>query len=208
LRWLLTAGATRNPVDAMRVLTANATGSTSVEVASYLQNRGYQPLILGSAEATLRAKAVGLVAEEFGSTRDLMSQMALKIKENPKLGLVHAAAVGDYELDGSPTGKIPSGQDRVTLTLRPTPKIADHVRGWGHVGPYVTFKAAPPDTGDEELVAIAVRQRARTGCDLVFANVLGRTATRVFLVGDGVEPFAHRRDAVDALARWCAARSC
>ena len=61
-----------------------------------------------------------------------------------------------------------------TLTLTPTPKIADHIRAWGGVGPYVTFKAAAPETPEADMIDIARRQRDRTRCDLVFANVLGR----------------------------------
>jgi hypothetical protein len=86
------------------------------------------------------------------------------------------------------------------LRLTPTPKIADQVRGWGLSGTFVTFKAAAPGTSDVEMVLIAQRQRARTGCDWVFANVLGRLGRGVWLVGDTAERFEQREDAVAALA--------
>ena len=197
----ITAGATRNPVDAVRVLTANATGRTGVRVGRALADAGHTVLVLGSPEAALRAEAAGLTAEVYGSTQDLMARMERWVRAHPDGALVHSAAVGDYALapdDGAPR-KIPSGLDRLELVLVPTPKIADHVRGWGLTGTFVTFKAAPPATSDEDLVGIARRQRARTGCDLVFANVLGRLSSGVWLVGEEAERFEGRPEAIEGL---------
>jgi phosphopantothenoylcysteine synthetase/decarboxylase len=194
---LLTAGATRNPIDAIRVLTANATGRTSVDVAARLAAAGARVHLLGSPEAALRAEAAGLPAEVYGSTRDLMARMEAWVRAHPDGALIHAAAVGDYESADGVATKLPSGRAELVLWLVPGPKIADHVRGWGLRGPYVTFKAASPETTDLDLVAIARAQRARTGCDLVFANVLGRLDRGVYLVGD--EAVRHeRRDAAIA----------
>lgn len=194
---LVTAGATRNPIDAMRYLSARSTGSTGIFIANALRERGVSPWLLGSAEARLRDP--GLPGEEYGSTRDLMAKVETWVRANPTGILVHSAAVGDYERADASAGKTPSGMPEWTLTLTPTPKIADHVRGWGFTGIYVTFKAAAPGTTPEELEGIARRQRDRTGCDLVFANVLGRTSKDVALVGGEIRWFAERRDGVDAL---------
>jgi phosphopantothenoylcysteine synthetase/decarboxylase len=189
----------------MRVLTARATGVTAVAVGADVSKAGHEVHILGSPEAVLRAEAAGLPGTEYGGTRDLMARMQAWVLENPAGGLIHSAAVGDYELDGDPAGKIPSGQAEVILRLRPAPKIADHIRAWGFRGPYVTFKAAPPGTLDDELVEIARRQRHRTGSDLVFANVLERTALRIWLVGDDICQFPTRGEAVRALTDWALA---
>lgn len=196
---LVTAGATRNPVDAMRYLTARSSGRTGVAIARALRDRGHDVLLMGSEETHLRAP--DLPFEEYGSTRDLMARMERWVRAHPSGAVVHAAAVGDYEADATDT-KIPSGQPRLEIVLRPTPKIADHVRGWGHTGPYVTFKAASPETSDADLEAIAVRQRARVRCDLVFANVLGRIGTGVLLVGDTTRRFEERDAALAALVAW------
>lgn len=195
---LITAGATRNPVDAVRVLTANASGRTGALVGAALEAAGHEVLVLGSPEARLRAEGAGLAAEEYGSTRDLMARMEAWVRAHPEGALIHSAAVGDYEL-ATEAGKIPSGKAELVLRLTPTPKIADHVRGWGLSGPYVTFKAAAPETTDEALVRIASAQRARTGCDRVFANVLGRLGAGVWLVGAQAVRYEDRSDAVQAL---------
>ena len=197
---IVTAGATRNPIDAMRYITARSSGSTGIAVARALVAAGRSVRLLGSAEALLRAP--DLDGEEYGSTRDLMTRVERLVREWPHAALVHAAAVGDYEVASPSTGKTSSGKSEWTLTLTPTPKIADHVRGWGQVGPYVTFKAAAPETAAADLAGIATAQRSRTGCDLVFANVLGRLDTDVLLVGEGIRTFDRRGPAVDALVDW------
>jgi phosphopantothenoylcysteine synthetase/decarboxylase len=188
----------------MRYLSARSSGSTGIHLCRALRIHGFLPFLMGSAEARLRAP--DLVGEEYGSTRDLMARMEVWIRAHPDAAVVHAAAVGDYEVSHPNASKTPSGKPEWTLVLHPTPKIADHVRGWGHTGPYVTFKAAAPETTDADVVAIARKQRERTGCDLVFANVLGRTAEGVYLVADEVRRFDHRKDAITALVEWIASR--
>ena len=199
---LITAGATRNPVDAIRYLSAHATGATGATLSRAIAAQGGTPWLLGSAEARLRAPEIA--GEEYFGTRDLMARMEAWIRAHSHGAVVHSSAVGDYELAAPLKEKIPSGLASMTLTLVPAPKIADQVRGWGLQGPYVTFKAAPPGTSDEDLVGIASRQRARVRCDRVFANVLGRTDVGVWLVGDEAVRYERREDAVAALIRWLA----
>lgn len=205
---LVTAGATRNPVDAMRHLSANSTGSTGVEVARALAGHTRVHL-LGSPEALLRSEGHAVAGREpFGSTRDLMARMEAWVLANPAGVVVHAAAVGDYEADPV-QGKIPSGQDELVLRLRPAPKIADRVRAWSDGVLLVTFKAGGPGTSGEELVRVARAQLVRTGSRLVFANVLGdleRTSTLV--EAERAEHHPRREAAlgalVDRLRAWVA----
>jgi len=167
-----------------------------VSIARALRDRGVAATLLGSAEATLRGSE--LASEEFMCTRDLMSRMERRVRADPTVCLVHAAAVGDYEV-ATDASKLPSGRPELTLHLTPTPKIADHVRSWGLKGLYVTFKAAAPETDAQALLALARRQRDRTGCDLVFANVLGRLHADIALVGEQIQWFEARHDAQQAL---------
>jgi phosphopantothenoylcysteine synthetase/decarboxylase len=198
---LITAGATRNPVDAIRVLTANASGQTGVRLGERLRDAGAQATVLGSPEACLRAERAGLSSVVYGSTRDLMAKMEAWVRAHPSGAVLHSAAVGDYEV-ADPTGhKLPSGEAELVIRLGPAPKIADRVRGWGLVGAFVTFKAASPGTSAQALCDIARAQRTRTGSDWVFANVLGDLERDVWIVGEQDERFAARRDAIEALAQ-------
>ena len=114
---LITAGATRNPLDAIRYLSAFSSGSTGVGLARAL-SEDHTVHLLGSAEACLRAPE-GLSTEEFTSTRDLMARMERWVRANPDGVVIHASAVGDYEAipedeqDGP--AKIPSGKAELLL---------------------------------------------------------------------------------------------
>ncbi len=180
---LITAGATRNPIDAIRYLSASSSGRTGVWLAEQLAGAAAVTL-LGSPEACLRAEHLSgrIRSQIFGSTRDLMGKMARWITEHPGGVVVHASAVGDYEVATS-AGKIPSGQASLTLTLQPAPKILAQIRGWSPRVFLVSFKAAPPQTSDADLEQIARNQRLRSGSDLVFANVIGKLSGRVLLQG-------------------------
>jgi phosphopantothenoylcysteine decarboxylase/phosphopantothenate--cysteine ligase len=195
---LVTAGATRNPIDAVRFLSANSSGKTGVFLASAFQEHGFEVTLMGSVEACLRAQ--GLVQTvAYGSTRDLMKKMEDWVRQTPNGVVIHAAAVGDYEVVTGGSQKIRSGQDTLSLQFQPTPKIAALLRGWGLTGTLVTFKAASPEVQSDELIAIAKRQRQITGSDWVFANVLGKLETQLAVVGETVWPFSCRKEALDHL---------
>ncbi len=125
---LITAGATRNPIDSMRCITANSTGRTGVLIAQELQKYNMECTVLGSNLA-LQQQHCPDSTIEFWSTRDLMNKMRDWVTSHPNGIVVHAAAVGDFEVAQSTAGKIASGQELV-LKLQPTPKIVDHIHTW------------------------------------------------------------------------------
>ncbi len=200
---LLTAGATRNPIDAIRYLSAHATGRTGVDLAARLAPT-HTVHLLGSAEACLRAPAAlqampGFALEEFMGTRDLMARMERWITAHPRGVVIHSAAVGDYEADAV-ASKIPSGAKELVLRFHPAPKIVDQVRTWAPDAFLVSFKAGAPELTADALEAIARAQLARTGSDIVFANVLGAIETTVLLVTrGGTTAYPKRTDALTAL---------
>ncbi|HND34813.1 MAG TPA: phosphopantothenoylcysteine decarboxylase, partial [Myxococcota bacterium] len=173
---LLTAGATRNRVDAIRYLSAFASGGTALSLVDAL---GDGPVhLLGSAEALLRARlAVAerrlaglpdwkLELEEYGGTRDLQDRMRRWLQAHPRGVVVHSAAVGDYEAAPNPS-KIPSGQAEILIRLTPAPKILDQLRGWAPDCRIVSFKAGAPGLSPSQLTDIARAQLRRTTSDLV-----------------------------------------
>jgi phosphopantothenoylcysteine decarboxylase/phosphopantothenate--cysteine ligase len=196
---LVTCGATRNPLDAIRYISAGATGLTGLHLARELRGAGRDVHVLASVEASLRAPAAG--AEVYGSTRDLMARMERWCRANSGGVVIHSAAVGDYErLDAASAGKIASGAGELVLRLTPTPKILDQVRGWAPGAFLVSFKAARPGVTTIELEEIARAQALRTSSDLVFANALDHTGSDVLLVTPtSTRAFPLRADAVQAL---------
>ena len=194
---LITCGGTRNPVDAIRYLSAGATGTTGIAIARRLREAGRDVHVLGSLEAALRAP--DLAVEVYGSTRDLLARVQRWCTANPDGVVVHSAAVGDYEA-ATDAGKIPSGQAELVLRLTPTPKIVDQIHTWAPNTWLVSFKAGRPEIPADELEAIARAQARRTGSKVVFANALDHTATDVMLVGpDETARYANREDALEAL---------
>ena len=195
---LITAGATRNPIDSMRVITANSSGQTGVWLASALYNQGHPVDLLGSPRA-LAILPRTISGQEYGSTRDLEAKMRAWVIQHPTGIVIHCSAVGDFECRTTENQKIPSGQ-AITLELYPTPKILDQIKEWTSSCVLVSFKAAPPMTTHADLLNIASKQLVRTQSDIVFANVIGRTSTDVLLVQPtGQQMYHDRSDGLNAL---------
>jgi phosphopantothenoylcysteine decarboxylase/phosphopantothenate--cysteine ligase len=185
----------------MRYLSAYSSGTTGVSLANALAEET-EVTLFGSPEAALRAEAAGLPRiAVYGSTRDLLSRMEAWCQAHPYGAVIHAAAVGDYEAEAE-EGKVESGRTDWTLNLRPTPKIANEIRGWMPDGFIVTFKAAAPQTRSEALTEIAQAQLERTRSNLVFANVIGALQESVQIVEAlAAESFTDRQRALETLVR-------
>ncbi len=195
---LITAGATRNPIDSMRSITANSSGATGVGLSQRLQHNGRTSTLMGSNVALLHPDCPPQRIE-FTSTRDLLAKMKSWTLQHPSGVIVHAAAVGDFEVRKTNLGKISSGS-ALTLDLQPTPKIVDHIKMWAPDVRLVSFKAAAPKTAPTDLERIAHKQLQRTQSDLVFANVLGKIEEDVLLLSnDGSQWFQKRQDGLEAL---------
>ena len=194
---LITAGATRNPIDAMRFISAHSTGRTGAWLAGALEDT-HSITVLGSPEALAHCPPT-VAQEAYTSTDDLMTKMRTWVDAHPDGLVIHAAAVGDYAVDPI-AGKIASGQDTLTLTLRPTPKILNAIRGWSPSVRIVSFKAAPPETDEASLEAIAAAQGLRTDSVAVFANVIGQLESGVLIwTRDTVQRFEQRAEALSSL---------
>ena len=195
---LITAGATRNPIDAVRFLSAQSTGRTGVYLAERFAEKGMVVTLLGSPEACLRASG-DIECVEYGSTHDLLEKMKTWVRAHHSGAVIHASAVGDYEMVENRDSKIPSGKGELVLRFKATPKIAPKIREWGLTGPLITFKAAPPEVEIDALIEIARQQRVVTGSDWVFANVLGRLETTIAIIGDTSQVYTDRSSALEGL---------
>jgi len=196
---LITAGATRNPIDSMRFISAHASGRTGAWLAGTVSHLT-KVHAMCSPEAALRMPT-NVETEVFSSTHDLMERMRRWLTQNPTAIAIHSAAVGDYEVHSDGTAnKIPSGQTSLSVTLAPTPKILDHIKEWSPDGHIISFKAAAPNTAPDALHMVAQQQAARTRSTLVFANVIGDTDGTVLVVdADGFTPYSTRMKGLEAL---------
>lgn len=193
-RIVVTAGTTRNPIDAARYIGAYSSGETGATLAAYLSAK-HAVVVLGSPQACDRLGA--LPHERFTDTRDLERRMRSACPG--AACIIHAAAVGDYEVIDPVGTKIPSRQEELVIRLRPAPNILDQVRAWAPGALLVSFKQAGPETTD--LAGIARAQLERTGSDIVFANRtddLARSCTIV--TQDAVRAIPDRLEALRTLA--------
>jgi phosphopantothenoylcysteine decarboxylase/phosphopantothenate--cysteine ligase len=178
-RVVVTAGATAEPVDPVRVLTNRASGRTGRAVARACYARGADVTLVHARHTAGPAPYAGLREVETAAE---MREAVLEAVEGAD-ALVSAAAIGDYTVEAAEE-KIRSGQDDLTLSLRPTPKVIDAAREARPDLPIVGFKA---ETGgdDETLAGEARRIMERAGLAFVVANdatVMGEESTRVLFV--------------------------
>lgn len=181
---VVSAGATSEPIDPIRLITSRASGKTGRAVATACYVRGADVTLVhdGGDVPYADVRTVERVTE--------MRDAVLQALERDSAAFVSAAAVSDFIADTVPK-KIKSGGE-LDLTLRPAPKLIDAVREVHQDLPIVGFKAET-DSGDETLVSEARRIRDRSDLSFVVANdasVMGDNETRVLFVReDGYTEF-------------------
>lgn len=187
-RVVVTAGATAESIDPVRVLTNRSSGKTGREVARACYTAG--------ADVTLVHALVGphpitgdetpdpTTYAEFVSVENSaeLSEAALEAAEGAD-AYVSVAAISDYTVEREDK-KIRSGQD-LSLDLLPSPKVVDAVREENPDLPIVGFKTET-SSDDEAMIAAAREIGDRVGMDFVVANdasVMGEEETRTLFVG-------------------------
>jgi len=174
---VVTAGATKERLDPIRVLTNRASGKTGRAVARACYHRGADVTLVHDGPAVPYADVVAV------ETADEMID-ACRAAASSADALVSAAAIADFATEPADE-KIRSGEP-LSVELWPTPKLLDAVRERHPSLPLVGFKAET-DGDDAAMVAEAEQLRDRVGLAFVVANdasVMGDDDTRVLLVDD------------------------
>jgi phosphopantothenoylcysteine decarboxylase/phosphopantothenate--cysteine ligase len=183
-RIVVTAGATSEPIDPVRVLTNRSSGKTGREVARACYVRGADVTLVQDGPDVPYAETVRV---ETGAE---MLEAVLDAVDDAD-ALISAAAISDYTVEAA-AEKLRSGDPR-TLELEPTPKLIDRVREERPDLPVVGFKAET--SGDDGEMATAARRILdRAGLAFVVANdaaVMGEAETRaLFVRADDVTEFS------------------
>ena len=200
-RILITGGAPRIPIDAVRHLAVHATGATAMGLAERLDGLGVDLLL--SIDA-----APGQAWNRYRDRAELEQHLATWLADHPDGVVVMSAAINDYqfehlehERDGQrarlPAGsKLPSGADHVTIHLIPDSKLVDRLGPeFGHQGPLIAFKYEAADT----VLTSAAKLRDRVSAALVVANSIDGSVQA--LVGDEIWQAADRTELLDELAQ-------
>jgi phosphopantothenoylcysteine decarboxylase/phosphopantothenate--cysteine ligase len=175
---VVTAGATKERIDPIRILTNRASGKTGRAVARALYVRGATVTLVQDGPDVPYADVVAV------ETADEMMAACRRTAATAD-ALVSAAAIADFTADAVDQ-KIRSGSP-LSVDLRPTPKLIDSVREAYPDLPIVGFKA---ETSGDDAAMVAEAERIRDRVDLAFvvandASVMGDDETRALLVGRG-----------------------
>ena len=196
---VVTAGATAEAIDPVRVLTNRSSGRMGRAVARACYVRGADvtlvhgvvgPQPLGAAALDPKSddpRVPYAMLRQVEDGGEMLTAIEDAIADAD--ALVSAAAIGDYTTDAH-ADKLRSGQD-LSLDLQPTPKLIDGARETRPDLPIVGFKTET--SGDDDEMAEAGRGiMDRADLSFVVANdasVMGAAETRALLVDeDDYEP--------------------
>lgn len=126
MKLLVTAGATREPLDEVRFLSNISTGSTGTALADAFFARGHEVTLLRGESAKLPAAVRDV--EVFGSAADLLARLTARLRDGNFDAVVMTAAVADYRPDNSRTGKITSDADELVVRFVRNAKILPRLK--------------------------------------------------------------------------------
>ena len=165
---LVSAGGTREPLDAVRFVGNRSSGRMGVALAAEARRRGAEVTLLAANLAVPAPPAVELV--ETPTAADLEREAIARGAEADVV--VMAAAVADYRPAEAFAAKRPKDTGTWTLELEPTTDVLSALGERRRVGQVlVGFAAETGATGLER----AREKLSRKGADLFVLNDVGRT---------------------------------
>lgn len=199
-RFLVTAGNTRERIDAVRDWGNIFTGNTGYAIARALAHRGAVDLLTSNRQHLAEAGASGetayphpLRASPFTSHAELRGSLAALMSRQQYDAVYMTAAVADYrpvrayevverrpQADGreawvvrdAQAGKVKSSFHELAFLGERTEKLVDLFRTeWRHAGLLVKFKLEV-DVSPEDLIRIGQASRRSSGADYLIANTL------------------------------------
>ncbi len=170
MKLLITAGATREPLDAVRFLSNVSTGKTGAAIAEAFTAGGHDVTLLhGEGAVTTRAVRH---REPFSSAQDLLGRLQRHLATGNFDAVVMTAAVADYRPAEVKSGKISSDADELTIRLVRNEKILPRLKTFSpRALKVIGFKLTVSADEDARRAAVAA-QFAAGGVDAVVQNDL------------------------------------
>ena len=128
MKILITSGATREPIDAVRFLSNVSTGATGAALAELIARHGHAVTLL-SGQGAVRPPGV-IDVETFSSAEDLRDRLQRRLAPGDTALVIMAAAVADYRPLAPNAGKLPSDMAEIQLTLVRNPKILPQLKSF------------------------------------------------------------------------------
>ena len=161
VRVLVTAGGTREPIDAVRVLTNRSSGKQGHAVAEEAHVRGAEVVLVTTTD---RITSPGIEVERVETAQQM--QEAVRRRWPSSDVLVMAAAVADFRPVSSESGKIKKDGGVPNIVLEPTPDILAEVGA--SKSPHHVLVGFAAETSD--LIAHARAKLEKKNLDLIVAN--------------------------------------
>lgn len=163
---VITAGATREPIDAVRHISNFATGNLGVVLAQEARKRGYAVTLLFGYGETMIPEDIETI--RFTTTDDLLEKALSEIEDADIY--ISTAAVSDFAPVYTDE-KISSDQEELVIRLKPTPKVLREVKKKAcKTTRFVAFKLTYKEE-ENRLVQKAVKSYGDIA-DIIVANDL------------------------------------
>ena len=206
LRWLITAGGTREAIDAVRFVGNTSTGETAAQLAEALLDLGDEVTLLAAAHARPVKPRQRLRVEHFTSFADLARLFEEELGEHPYDAVAHAAAVSDFlVVNATPESKLDSASESLNLELTRSPKLLDRIRGWSCSGRlYLAGFKLLTGASPEQVADAVARQQAAAQTDVTVFNdntdiSAGRRRGQLWKGGEVLDQYQNPRELAERL---------
>ncbi|MGD8719843.1 MAG: bifunctional phosphopantothenoylcysteine decarboxylase/phosphopantothenate--cysteine ligase CoaBC [Candidatus Zixiibacteriota bacterium] len=186
---VVTAGPTREPFDAVRVLTNPSTGLMGYELARRAGRRGADVVLITGTAGDPVHPGAGTAVRRVNTAAEMRDATAAAFAEAD--ALIMAAAVSDYRFDETSAHKVKKTSEKESVALIPTSDILAEIAGNKGDKVVVGFAA---ETGD--LIENARDKLLKKKLDIIVGNVVGRPDVG-FAVGDAEAVIITAEDATD-----------
>jgi phosphopantothenoylcysteine synthetase/decarboxylase len=167
MKFLVTAGPTREPIDPVRYLSNRSSGKMGYALAAAALARGHEVVLVSGPVSLAPPPGARLLRVE--TAQEMFDAVAAEIGGAD--AAVFCAAVADYRVAEIAPEKIKKGGGALVLTLVENPDILGSARDrFGFGGILVGFAAET-----EGLERHALDKLRRKGCDLLVANDVSRS---------------------------------
>jgi phosphopantothenoylcysteine decarboxylase/phosphopantothenate--cysteine ligase len=168
---LVTAGATVEHIDPVRVLTNRSSGKMGIAVAEEALSRGAEvTLVYGVGSATPPSRA-NLISVE--TTAQMHEAVVSELKSKKYDAVMAVAAAADWTPEKPYSYKVSTHKlDTLSLKLKPTAKIIDSVKKL-RPGTFLVAFRAEYKLPEKELIESAYKRLVEAKADLIVVNDVG-----------------------------------
>jgi phosphopantothenoylcysteine decarboxylase/phosphopantothenate--cysteine ligase len=168
LNVLITAGATIEYIDPVRIITNKSSGKMGMAIASEVQREGaHVTVIYGRGTAK---SPYGVELLEVETAQEMREAVYEQLKTKKIDVVIAAAAVGDWTVKHRSDKKVSThDHDSLSLELIPTPKIIDIIKGKNPDIFLVCFRAVTGLSNDE-MIENAFKRLVKADADIIVAN--------------------------------------